>query len=129
MNTIKFIGYLFYRYYTKPPKATIPYFRTLCSLSLLAFMHLMQILILINKTDLIPIKSSDDKLTKRIIMFFVFIPIYLLMTRLFKKTDIEPLKEKYDNNSDKVYSGNVCLIIYIILSMVLIGVLAFWKKG
>lgn len=129
MNTIKFIGYLFYRYYEKPPQRGDPYFRTMASLTLLAYIHIMQLLIFFNKTDLIPIKNSDEKLTKTIIMLLVFIPIYLFVTRLLKKSDIEPLKEKYDYNWDKVHSGNIWLIIYIILSMALMFVLAIWRKG
>ncbi len=129
MNTIKFIGYLFYRYYEKPSQRGNPYFRTMCSMTLLVYMHLMQLLILFNKTDLIPIKASDDKLTKRIIMLFVLVPIYFLATKLFKKSDIEPLKEKYGYNWDKVHAGNILLILHIILSFALIFVLAIWKKG
>jgi hypothetical protein len=128
MKTIKFVGYLFYRYYSKGSRASIPYFSTMGSMTLLGFMHLMQILILLNKGGFIPINNTDDKLTKRIIIFFVMLPIYFLMTRAFKKSDIELLKKKYDNNWDKVFSGNVWLIIYCILSFSLIFVLAFWKK-
>ena len=128
MKTIKFVGYLFYRYYSKGPRSSIPYFRTMGTMTLLGFMHLMQILILLNKVNLIPINSTDDGLHKRIIMFFVMLPIYFLMTRLFKKSDIEPLKEQYDENWDKVFSGNVWLIIYCILSFTLIIMLALWKK-
>jgi len=117
INTIKFIGYLFYRYYAKPPQRGNPYFRTIVLMTLLVYIHLMQLLILFNKADLIPIKTSDNKLTKSIIMLIVLIPIYLFVTKLFKKSDIERLKEKYDYNWDKVHSGNIWLIIYIILSM------------
>ncbi len=56
------------------------------------------------------------------------LPIYLIMTRLFKKEDIAPLKEKYDYNWDKVFSGNVWLIVYSITSFALVFVLTFLKK-
>lgn len=127
MKTIKFVGYLFYRYYSKGPRANIPYFSTICAMTLLGYIHFFQLLILINKTDLIPTSSEDNKLTKRIIIFFVLLPIYFLMTRLFRKSDIEPLKEKYDYNSDKIFSGRVWLIIYIILSFSMIFILATLK--
>jgi hypothetical protein len=96
-------------------------------MTLLGYMHLMQILILLNKVSLIPTDSTDDRGVKRIIMFFVLLPIYFLMTLLFKKSDIEPLKEKYDNNWNKVFSGNVWLIIYCISSFTLVMALAIWK--
>lgn len=93
MKTTKFSGYLFYRYYAKGSRASIPYFSTICSMALLGYLHLLQILILIDKTNLIPINASDINLTKRLIIFFIMCPIYFLMTRLFKKSDIEPLKK------------------------------------
>ncbi len=128
MKTIKFLGYLFYRYYSKGSRANIPYFSTMCSMTLLGFMHFMQIFIMLDKVSLIPINSSDDKLTKRLLVFLVMLPIYFVMTLLFKKSDIEPLKVKYDYNWDKVFEGNVWLIVYIIVSFALIFILAFWKK-
>lgn len=128
MKTIKFLGYLFYRYYSKGPRANIPYFSTMCSMTLLGFMHLMQILILLDKVDLIPISSSDDKTKRYFVFFLVMLPIYFVMTLLFKESDIGPLKEKYDYNWDKVFKGNVWLVIYIIVSFALIFILAIWKK-
>ena len=128
MKTIKFIGYLFYRYYAKGPRASIPYFSSLCSMTLLGFMHLMQIFILLNKFDILPNISTNDKTTKRIVILFVMVLIYLLMTMLFKKRDIEPLKDKYEYNRDKIFIGNVRLIVYFIFSFALIVVLAVWKQ-
>ncbi len=129
MKTIKFVGFLFYRYYSKGSRANIPYFSTMCSMTLLGFFHLMQLLILFDKVNLLPLNSSQDKLTKRLLMFIVMLPIYFFMTRLFKKSDIEPLKDKYAYNWDKVFNGNVWLVVYIIVSFSFIVVLAVWKKN
>jgi len=92
-------------------------------------MNLMQILALIDQINLIPIKDNDSKFMKRIIIFLTMVPLYFLMTQLFKKSDIVSLKEKYDYNWDKVFSANVWLVIYVILSFSLTIVLALWKKG
>ncbi len=128
MRTIKFVSYLFYSYYSKGPRVNIPYFRTICSMTFLGYLHFLQILILLDKVNLIPINYAGNKLAKRLIIFFVMLPIYLLMTQVFKKSDIESLKEKYDYNWDKVFKGNVWLVIYFLLSMALIFILAIWKK-
>ncbi len=128
MKTIKFIGYLFYRYYSKGSRANIPYFSALCSMTLLGFFHLMQLLIVLDRVDLIPTEKTNNIWIKRLIMFLTMLPIYLIMTRLFKKEDIAPLKEKYDYNWDKVFSGNVWLIVYSITSFALVFVLTFLKK-
>ncbi len=70
MKNEKFTAFLFYRYYSEGKwRDSTPYFRTILSMTLLAFLRLFQILILLNKVDIIPITESD-KLTKRIVMFF-----------------------------------------------------------
>ena len=129
MKTIKFVGYLFNRYYSKGPRASISYFSALCSMTLLGFIHLMQILILFDKMDLIPINTTASQLERRLIIFLVLLPFYFLMTRLFKKKEIESLKEKYDYDWDKVFSGNVWLVIYVLLSFALLIILLLLKKG
>jgi hypothetical protein len=128
MKTIKFVGYLFYRYYSKGPRANIPYFSALCSMTLLGFFHLMQLLIILDKVDLIPIEKTDNIWTKRLVMFLTMLPIYFIMTRLFRTEDLPPLKEKYDSNRDKVFKGNIWLIVYAIISFSLIFALTFLKR-
>ena len=128
MKTIKFVGYLFYRYYSKGPRASIPYFSALCSMTTLGFFHLFQIMIVFNKVYLIPINVGDDKFSKRIAILLVMIPIYLLMTRLFKKNDIHLMKEKYELNQDKISRGNISLIAYTIISFAFIFILATLKN-
>src|SRR5689334_8862727 len=114
---IKFAAFLLYRYYSggRRPDSS-PYFRTMCSMTLLAFFHLMQILILLKKVDLIPIKSSDSKDTKFGIMLLVMIPLYLLMTLLVKKKELDQMKEQYSIGWDKIFYWNVWLVIYMVLS-------------
>ena len=128
MKTIKFVGYLFYRYYSKGPRASIPYFSTMAAMTFLGYIHLMQVLILLDRVNVIPINPSDNKTTKGLTLLLVMLPIYLLMTRLFKKSDVGSLKEKYGRNWDKVFSGNVWLVIYMVLSFALMIVLAFLTK-
>ncbi|HYF33453.1 MAG TPA: hypothetical protein VD993_20150 [Chitinophagaceae bacterium] len=129
MKTIRFAAFLFYRYYSEGRRPdSAPFFRTLLSMTLLGFIHLMQVLIIFDKVDLIPISSSDGKGTKRFIIFLVMLPIYVLLQLLIKKTDLEALKERYANHWDKVFNGNVWLIVYMILSFSSIFILAAWLK-
>jgi len=97
-------------------------------MTLLTYFHLFQILIILDKVNLISIDYYDDKVTKRLVMFSIMLPIYLAMTRLFRKADIDPLREKYDYDWDKVFKGNIWLIVYIVFSFSFIFILAFWKK-
>ena len=124
MKTIQFIGYLFFRYYSKGATANIPYFSTICAMSLLAFFHLVQILILVGKMNLIPIDSSDNNFIKRFKMLLVMIPISLVMTQLFRKRDIPRLQNTYEDNWHKISNGNIWLIAYLVLSFSLMFVLA-----
>ncbi len=129
MKTIKFAAFLFYRYYSggrRPDSA--PFFSTMLSMTLLGFMHLIQVLIIFDKMDLISISPTDSKGTKRFIIFLVMLPIYLLLNLLIKKKDLEEVKERNEYNWDKVFNGNVWLIVYMILSFALIFVLAVWLK-
>jgi len=124
VKTIKFVGFLFYRYYSRGQGERNPYFRTVLSMTLLGFFHLMQILILARKVDIIPIKPGDSTSTKRLLIGISMLPIFVIMMLLFKKSDIKSLKEKYDNDWDKVSSGNVWLVVYMLLSFSLIFILA-----
>lgn len=129
MKPIRFVAFLFYRYYScgRWPDSN-PYFRTMCSLTLLAFIHLIQVLIILDQVSLIPINDSDGKGVKRMVIFFVMLPIYLLMTRLVKKKQLEEMKEEYSYSWDKVFKWNVWLVVYIILSFSFIFILAVALK-
>ena len=56
------------------------------------------------------------------------LPMYFVMTYLFKKRDVEPLKQRYAHNWDQVFKGNVWLVVYMVISFSLIFVFAIWAK-
>jgi hypothetical protein len=128
MKTIKFVSYILHNYYSKGAKANIAYFSTICTMTFLCFLHLMQILILLDKFDFIQIEALVNYETNHIKILAIMIPIYLALTFLIKKTDIALLKENYDNNWDKVFKSSVWLIVYFILSITLLVFLATLKK-
>lgn len=129
MNPIKFTAFLLYRYYSGGRRPdNIPYFRTMCSMTLLVLMHVFQILILLRKTEFIPINPSDSKDTKWLIMLLIMLPIYFLLTLLVKKNELQKMKEEYSYSWDKIFKWNVWFIIYIVLSFSLIFVLAALVK-
>ena len=129
MRTIKFPAFLLYRYYSTGRWAdSMPLFRTKLTMTLLGFIHFMQILIVFHKTDFIPFKSSDNIWWKRFVIFLIMLPIYLLLTAIIRKYDIDKLNEEYKYNWDKIFSGNVWLIAYITLSFSLRIILAIVMK-
>lgn len=105
MQQIKFIGFLFYRYYSKGPRSGIAYFSACLAISFLMFLNILLILTLLKVIN-------NDKL-----IYLLPIPLYFLVSKIFKKSDVELLKEKYDYEWDKVFNANVWLIIYIIISI------------
>ena len=129
MKPIKFAAFLFYRYYSggrRPDKT--PYFRTVCSMTMLAFIHLIQILFLFGKAHFLSTVFYDSKIPRMIVLLLILVPLYLLLSFMIKKNELERMKEEYSYNWDKVFNWNVWLIIYITLSILLTIVIAFWKK-
>ena len=121
MKTIKFVAFLFYRYYSTGPTKDIPYFSTLCALTMIAYLHLMQLLVVTHQVDIIiPIKSTDTKATKFLIMSLVFLVILFPLSMLIKKEELKSMSFP----SDKIKRGNIFLIIYIILTMAVLIILA-----
>ena len=127
MKTIKFVGYLFYRYYSKGDWHDIPYFTAVCSMTLLGYIHLMQAAVLFN-FDPVPTDLSNNIWIKRLIVCLVMLPIFFVVSQLFKRKDLEHLKTKYDGDPKKVSKGNHWLIAYIIISFALFVGLLYLKR-
>ena len=124
MKTLRFVGHIIYRHYSKEKYNSVPYFSTICALTLLVFFHVMQILILTDTVNqFINYKPSDDLLTKRLALLWIMLPIGLLLYFLLPQKLLKTLK--YDEL--KVKSGYIYLIIYGIASFAMIIVLAILK--
>lgn len=125
MKTLKFAAYLFYRYYSggKRPDST-PHFRTVLSLTLIGFIHLFQLLIIVNKVNLIPISQGDAKIYKRWVMFCIMLPIAILVALLVPKKELVGLQNVYQDKPEVVRKGNRNLILYIVVNFFLIFILA-----
>jgi hypothetical protein len=124
MATLRFIGYLLFRHYNKTKYNSVPYFSTICAMTLLAFFHVMQILILTNTTaQIITYKPTDDLLTKRLAILWIMLPIGLIIYFLLPKKLLRTLK--FDEA--KIKRGYIYLITYGILSFSLIFIFARLK--
>ena len=122
MKTIKFAAFLFYRYYSKGATNSIPYFSTIGAMAMLLYMHLFQILILTKQVEtFIPIKPTDDKPTKYLIMFFIMAPLFFLLTLTIKKEELKTL----EYSQDKIRTGNIRLVSYITLTTIVLFTLMF----
>jgi hypothetical protein len=124
MKTVRFIAYLFYRYYSTGPTKDIPYFSTLCALAMLFGLHLFQFIILFNLTVLLPY-SENNRIQNYLVVALYLVPIFSLIYLFVKKSDLE--KAHYDEN--KIRKGNIYLICYIIISIVVLLLLVVFKRG
>lgn len=117
MKVLKFVMYLFYRYYSTGGTRRIPYFSALCAVVFLIYIHIFQILIVFNKVHaIIPLRTDDARGDKYWKMALFLLPIFLLVAILVKPKDLR--SASYD--TDKIKKGNVYLIIYIIISVILL---------
>jgi hypothetical protein len=91
MKTIKFVAFLFYRYYSKGGTKAIPYFSTLSALVFLSFMHLMQLLIVTQKLGSIW-PTTQGKLIQYVIVALYTFPLYLLFWLLIKEHELEEME-------------------------------------
>lgn len=121
MRTIKFIAYLFYRYYSTGATKDIPYFSTLCAMVMLFGLHVFQILILVNKNGLLPTNNNRFENFIKIIVYLI--PVFLLFTYVIKRSDLQEMN--YDEG--KIKKGNIVLIVYILASIALLVVLMLIK--
>lgn len=124
MRTVRFIAYLFYRYYSSGPRKTIAYLSTMLAMSLLFYIHLFQGLILFGGTNIVP-QGSKSEIGTWVKMAIFLLPIYLLLRWLIKESDLKA--SAYDE--EKTRKGNIWLVIYILLSVTLLVLLILYKKG
>jgi hypothetical protein len=124
MKTLKFVAYLFYRYYSTGATKDIPYFSTLCALVMLFGLHMFQILVVIDQMGMLPTKSTNTRGANFFLIALFLIPIFLLMALLVKRED---LKQIYYEEK-KIKRGYLFLILYTVLSIALLITLIEIKR-
>lgn len=122
MKTLRFIMYILYRFYSKGGTKHIPYFSALCAVVFLIYIHIFQILIILNSVDdMLPLNKGDTRITKYWKLALFLLPFFFIVAYLVKPTDLQNVS--YDEG--KIKRGGIYLIIYSIISFVLLFVLAF----
>lgn len=121
MRLLKFTMYLFYRYYAKGARQSIPYFSALCAVVLLIYIHIFQLLIIFDSVNLLPMRKDDLRIVKYGKVALFLLPIFFLVAYLIKPRDLR--KAVYDE--EKVRKGGIYLVVYIIFSILLLFVLMF----
>jgi hypothetical protein len=126
MKIVKFVAFLFYRYYSTGGTRRVPYFSTLCALAMIIYIHLFQLLIIINRVnDVIPGSEDETRPIKYLKIALFFIPIFLLLALFIKKDELK--KMHYD--SSVIKRGYFYLVSYLIISFAILILLMLYKKG
>ena len=82
---MRFIAYLFYKYYSTGATKDIPYFSTLCALVMLLGLHIFQAIILFNGLYLFQ-KNTNSRGEIFFVITLCLVPIFLLMSFFFKES-------------------------------------------
>ncbi len=118
MKTFRFVFFLFYRYYSKRGTKAIPYFSTLCAISLLFFLHVLQLLIIFDAMDYFPISGNESRILRYGKIALLSIPVFLIISFLVRPKEVRNMS--YDEA--KIKKGNILLLLYVLAAVVLL----FW---
>jgi hypothetical protein len=116
MKTLKFVAYLFYRYYSTGATKDIPYFSTLCALVMLFGLHMFQILVITDQMGMLATKSTNTRAANFFLITLFLVPVFLLMALLVKREDLK----KICYEEKEIKRGYLFLILYTVLSIALL---------
>ncbi len=121
MKFIKFVTYLFYRYYSQGSTIQVAYIKAICSLVVLIFINLWTLLIIINKTEFIPVTGSDVKGMKYFTVILYTLPFFLFLIIFVRERDLK----KANYKEAALRKSSVVLLIYYVFSLFLLFIVMF----
>ncbi len=121
---LKFVMFLFYRYYSKGGTFRIPYFSALCATVFLIYIHIFQVLIILRKVDWLPMIKGDLRIINYGKLALFLLPVFLIVGLMVKERDLKNVR--YDEQ--RIKKGGIFLIIYIIITILLLFTLMFLFK-
>ena len=125
MRTLRFISYLFYRYYSTGSTKNIAYTKTMCAVCMLFCMHIIEFLLLIDKTALITHFDQSHRIEIYLKFFLLISPLLLIFNFLIKEIQLQTMY--YDEN--KIKKGNKYLIAYVSIDIIFLFTLIWIKKA
>lgn len=120
---MKFVAFLFYRYYSTGATKYIPYFSTLSALVMLVGLHIFQLILLFYGIDFFK-ANSRTRTENFLVIAILLIPLFLLMSVFIKESQLKQLK--YDKS--KIKRGNLLLIVYIFCSIAFLLLLILIRR-
>lgn len=117
IRLIKFVLFLFYRYYKVGPKADNAYLSSVLSFLALVFLNMVTVLGILNigVHNILPYEATDEKWLQYIkVTLVISLPGYFIVSLFFKKETIKSL----EYNEAKIEVGKVLLPIYVVASII-----------
>lgn len=127
MKVLKFIMFLFYRYYSKGGTKNIPYFSALCAVVFLFYVHVFQLLIVLNKVYILGLNNKEYlRIEKYGKLALFLLPVFLLVSLLVKPGDLIIMR----HSEEKIERGNKFLVMYVVgnISLLFLLMLLVPKK-
>lgn|GEM_PF-825725 len=113
MKILRFVMYLFYRYFSTGRTYRIPYLSALSATGFLIFLHVFETLILMKKLNWLPMDRGNSRIVEYGDIVQCLIPIFIILTLLIKEKDLLQL----EYSDDKIRSGGRNLILYVVFSV------------
>ena len=124
MKTLKFVAFLFYRYYSSGVTRNIAYISTICAMVMLFGLHLFQILLLFDAMIILPTSSGNSRWVNFLLTAVYLLPAFIITVILIRPAELRSIVA----NKEKIRKGNIYLIGYIILSIMLLVFIAEVKR-
>ena len=122
---INYLYYKLYKSYSKKNLGSIPEFLSASVLTCLLFINILIINALLAKFNFVPFLISSDRQAGISIIIFLSIVLYI-----FRKHKRDIIIKKYSQESKREsIRGNIFLIIYVVLTVLMIFVVAFFRPG
>lgn len=124
MKTIKFAGFLLYRYYANSRSKDIAYMKMLLILIVMAIFHIFQVLLIANKLDYFSIQESNilERWGK---ILLCITPLYIFFWLTVKEATLKQMKV----DERKIKRGYRLLILYALVSFAFTFILAIMRNG
>ena len=124
MKTLRFIVYLFYRYYSQPDSRTLPYFGAISAVTFAVNIHILQLLMIFDKIDVMPFADRNQpKIVRYGEFILIFLFVWVLVSLLARRTDMERIQSQYKESKIK-RSANYLAVYYI--ANILLTVILMW---
>ena len=123
MKFIKFIVFLFYNYYSDGPTKDVAYIKAISTTVIFCLFQIWLVLLLINRIDILPDTSGDNKGMKYLKGSLLLAPLFLFFFLFVKEKELKVLSY----SEQKIKKSSVFLWSYFILSFVLMIILMLVK--